>query len=198
MGAANVQVILSSGSVSVDFTITLPTSVSASARTALTSAIRGHLTTELVDALSAVPGINAVISGSMSISRLVCDDDAGGAGPATEPHNGTKKGKSCHDTKEGESCYTAVMWAMEHGIVVHPEWYPGLHVGSSFAEFQAHMDNIGHGGCEDPCDICETSKSGKQCYAAVTWAMEHGITLHPEWPIYSGLDAGSSFVDFQA
>ena len=24
---------------------------------------------------------------------------------------------SCHDTKEGESCYTAVVWAMEHGAV---------------------------------------------------------------------------------
>jgi len=147
---------------------------------------------------------------------------------ATEPQN-----RSCHDTKEGESCYTAVTWAMEHGIVVHPEWYPGLHVGSSFAEFQAHMNTIGNGGCEDPCDICQTSKPGEQCYEAVTWAMDHGITLqpeaygnltsgstfeefqrflhfegnegcktgihlHPDWSIYSGLDADSSFVDFQA
>merc|ERR1712187_531474 len=109
---------------------------------------------------------------------------------ATTPQN-----RTCHDTKEGESCYAAVMWAMEHGIVMHPEWYPGLHVGSSFAEFQAHMDNIGHGGCEDPCDICETSKSGKQCYEAVTWAMEHGITLQPE--TYGNLTSGSTFEEFQ-
>merc|ERR1711972_411165 len=69
----------------------------------------------------------------------------------TEPHTGTKKGKSCHDTKEGERCYTAVMWAMEHGIVVHPEWYPGLHVGSGFAEFQAHMHEGNRERCPEPC-----------------------------------------------
>merc|ERR1712187_511750 len=110
----------------------------------------------------------------------------------------TPQNRSCHDTEEGESCYRAVTWAMEHGIVVHPEWYPGLHVGSTFAEFQAHMNTIGHGGCEDPCDICQTSTPGEQCYEAVTWAMQHGIQLHPDWSIYSGLDADSSFVDVQA
>jgi len=72
--ASNVQVTLSSGSVNVDYTIVLPTSSSASARASLTSAISGNLTTDLVDALSAIPGINAVTSGSMSVSRLVCDD----------------------------------------------------------------------------------------------------------------------------
>merc|ERR1712061_767294 len=70
-------------------------------------------------------------------------------GLATAPQHD----KSCHSTVEGESCYTAVVWAMEHGIVLHPEWYPGLHVGSTFAEFQAHMNKIGHGGCSFPCDI---------------------------------------------
>merc|ERR1712061_329562 len=109
---------------------------------------------------------------------------------ATTPQN-----RTCHDTKEGESCYAAVMWAMEHGIVMHPEWYPGLHVGSSFAEFQAHMDKIGHGGCSYPCDICRTAQPGEQCHTAVTWAMEHGITLHPEF--YGNLTSGSTFEEFQ-
>merc|ERR1712187_732054 len=72
--ASNVQVTLSSGSVNVDYTIVLPTSSSASARAALTSAISGNLTTDLVEALSAILGIDAVTSGSMSVSRLVCDD----------------------------------------------------------------------------------------------------------------------------
>merc|ERR1712187_532386 len=72
--ASNVQVTLSSGSVNVDYTIVLPTSSSASARTALTSAISGNLTTDLVEALSAIPGIEAVTSGSMSVSSLVVDD----------------------------------------------------------------------------------------------------------------------------
>merc|ERR1712087_516005 len=108
---------------------------------------------------------------------------------AATPHN-----RSCHDTKEGESCYTAVMWAMEHGIVMHPEWFPGLNAGSSsFAEFQAHMDKIGQGGCKAPCDFCHTP--GEPCYEAVTWAMEHGITLHPE--AYGNLTSGSTFEEFQ-
>merc|ERR1712113_1335041 len=72
--ASNVQVTLSSGSVNVDYTITLPTSSSAPARAALTSAISGNLTTDLVEALSAIPGIDDVTSGSMSISRVACDD----------------------------------------------------------------------------------------------------------------------------
>merc|ERR1712217_631442 len=72
--ASNVQVTLSSGSVKVDYTIVLPTSSSASARTALTSAINGSLTTDLVEALREIPGIEAVTSGSMSVSRLVSED----------------------------------------------------------------------------------------------------------------------------
>merc|ERR1712187_583747 len=108
----------------------------------------------------------------------------------TTPHN-----RSCHDTKEGESCYTAVMWAMEHGIVMHPEWYPGLHVGSSFAEFQAHMNHISHGGCAEPCDICHTAEPGEQCYAAVRWAMHYGVKFFPE--SYGNLSAGATFEEFQ-
>merc|ERR1712217_433948 len=72
--ASNVQVTLSSGSVNVDYTIVQPTSSSASARTALTSAISGNLTTDLVENLRAIPGIEAVTSGSMSVSSLVVDD----------------------------------------------------------------------------------------------------------------------------
>merc|ERR1712151_1070762 len=102
---------------------------------------------------------------------------------------------SCHNTVEGESCYTAVVWAMEHGIVLHPEWYPDLHGGSTFAEFQAHMVKINHGGCDYPCDICHTAKPGSQCHTAVTWAMEHGVTLHPEY--YGNLSAGATFEEFQ-
>merc|ERR1712039_75387 len=69
-----VQITLSSGSVNVGYRIVLPTITSASARTALTSAISSNLTADLVEALSAIPGIDGVTSGSMSISRLVCDD----------------------------------------------------------------------------------------------------------------------------
>merc|ERR1712217_279325 len=121
-------------------------------------------TTTTVDVSSLLDGTTTTADVSSLLDGTTTTVDVSSLQDATEPHTGTKKGKSCHDTKEGERCYTAVMWAMEHGIVVYPEWYPGLHVGSSFAEFQAHMDNIGHGGCSYPCDICHTSVSGEQCY----------------------------------
>jgi len=102
---------------------------------------------------------------------------------------------SCHDTVEGESCYTAVAWAMHYGIVLHPEWYPGLHVGSSFGEFQKHLRQVGHGGCMEPCDLCRTAQPGDQCHTAVIFAMDHGINLHPEQ--YDNLTAGATFEEFQ-
>jgi len=136
--------------------------------------------TKLLLCVLAMPVTGAAGQGGRSLRGL-----------ATAPqHN-----KSCHSTVEGESCYTAVVWAMEHGIVLHPEWYPDLHVGSTFAEFQAHMVKISHGGCDYPCDICHTAKPGSQCHTAVTWAMEHGVTLHPE--NYGNLSAGATFEEFQ-
>ena len=41
------------------------------------------------------------------------------------------------DAHPGESCYSAVRWAMRDGIREHPNWYPGLSSTSSFADFQA-------------------------------------------------------------
>merc|ERR1712203_1124826 len=95
---------------------------------------------------------------------------------ATEPHNGTKKGKSCHDTKEGERCYTAVMWAMEHGIDwamqhgihEHPDWsiYSGLDANSSFVDFQAALHRHQIDRCPEPCGLCRAAKKGELCYEA--------------------------------
>lgn len=59
--------------------------------------------------------------------------------------------EACRRAVEGEECYEHVMWAMQHGITSNPEGYPGLTPGSSFEEFQAHLHNIDHGPCPEPC-----------------------------------------------
>lgn len=109
----------------------------------------------------------------------------------------------CHTAVPGEACHGAVTWAMEHGIRNHPEWYIGLTYGASFEEFQAHLhlggkvvDGSPHGGCPMPCNLCRTvTEETETCYTDLAWAMEHGITLHPEW--YPGLTAESSQQEFQ-
>merc|ERR1712151_146728 len=105
---------------------------------------------------------------------------------------------SCHNTEEGERCYAGVTWAMEHGIRDHPDWpeYAGLDADSSFVDFQLalHLHKVDR--CPEPCGACHTAVEGERCYEGVMWAMEYGITIHPEW--YPELAANSTFEDFQA
>lgn len=61
---------------------------------------------------------------------------------------------SCHTAVRGEECYDDVKWAMETGILEHPDWYPGLSQESSFHEVQRFLwekvhDSTGH--CHEPC-----------------------------------------------
>lgn len=100
----------------------------------------------------------------------------------------------CHTVLPGESCYSAVMWAMQIGIHMNRDWYPGLTESSSFEEFQALLHLRGYHHCPAPCG-CHTALPGETCHSAVTWAMQTGIRTNPEW--YSGLTASSSFKQFQ-
>lgn len=43
---------------------------------------------------------------------------------------------------------------------------------------------------------CHTAVNGEACYKGVSWAMKDGIRTHPDW--YNGLNASSSFEEFQA
>merc|ERR1719330_1320322 len=53
---------------------------------------------------------------------------------------------------------------MQYGITSHPEWYPGLAQNSSFEKFQAHLHNINHGNCPEPCPSSPApSPAKKQC-----------------------------------
>jgi len=57
----------------------------------------------------------------------------------------------CHTAVEGESCYVAVTWAMQLGLVQHPDWYVGLTKDSSFEDFQRHMRRSISADCAEPC-----------------------------------------------
>lgn len=116
----------------------------------------------------------------------------------------------CHQATEGEECHGAVTWAMEFGIWEHPEWYQELTPESPFEAFQAHLNNIHHGDCPQPCNAtlslpsttaapiesCRQVMEGEECYKQVTWAMYEGIYSNPEW--YPNLTTNSSFEAFQA
>jgi len=59
----------------------------------------------------------------------------------------------CQSATPGERCYDGVMWAMEHGIINHPEWYPELSQHSRFDDFQHHLHQGGYEGCPLPCVV---------------------------------------------
>jgi hypothetical protein len=71
VGASNVAVTLSAGSVAVDYTITVPASSASSALTTLTSSINaGDLASDMATALTAIPGIDAVTDGTISVTDM--------------------------------------------------------------------------------------------------------------------------------
>lgn len=60
---------------------------------------------------------------------------------------------NCHTTKQGETCWDEVNWAMTQGIFQHPEWYPDLHPDSSMEHFQAVVYQDNPGKCPKPCGV---------------------------------------------
>mmetsp|Transcript_34361 Transcript_34361/g.94977 ORF Transcript_34361/g.94977 Transcript_34361/m.94977 type:complete len:315 (-) Transcript_34361:159-1103(-) len=107
-------------------------------------------------------------------------------------------GMGCHSAVRGEACYMHVRWAMDTGIHLHPQWYPGLTSESSFGEFQAHMHEKSLGECPEPCKpgLCHTAVEGEECHKHVMWAVTVGIGQRPEW--YPDLTNVSLFEQFQA
>lgn len=110
----------------------------------------------------------------------------------------------CHTALPGEKCHTGVVWAMKHGIRIHPENYGGLTRRSRFEEFQQVLHDIGHEDCPQPCEAaattpapCHTALPGEQCHLGVTWAMKHGIVNHPEWYPEIVASGDRSFEAFQ-
>jgi len=57
----------------------------------------------------------------------------------------------CRAVQRGSLCDEAVRWAMNLGIALYPQWYPGLSKQSSFEEFQALLQQRPSTGCPPPC-----------------------------------------------
>ncbi|CAK9027193.1 Carbohydrate-binding domain-containing protein C2E1P3.05c [Durusdinium trenchii] len=79
----------------------------------------------------------------------------------------------CKDAEFGTHCYSAVTWAKEHGLKLHPTWYPGLTSSSPFSDFQARVHHVNPKDCPLPCTKdagCHTAVAGEHCYSAVKWA----------------------------
>merc|ERR1711953_232365 len=79
---------------------------------------------------------------------------------------------ACHTPTPGEECYENVIWVMEEGIYLHPNWYPGLTASSSFDDIQKNLFQFGHGNCQRPCatnlvPACHTAIPGEECYTNV-------------------------------
>jgi len=101
----------------------------------------------------------------------------------------------CHTAMEGEKCYDNVVYAIQKGILDHPEWYQGLTAFSTFEEFQMSLHKTNPAlGCGIPCS-CETAKKGDKCYDNIHWVLSEGIPQHPDW--YQGLTQHSRIEEVQ-
>jgi len=60
-----------------------------------------------------------------------------------------------------KACKTAVLWAMEKGITLHPTWYNGLTKESSFEEFQAAIHRGAPTKCPMPCESMITATTAE-------------------------------------
>lgn len=76
----------------------------------------------------------------------------------------TRVGTGCHTSTQGDDCYVEVTWAMQVGVVEHPEWYLPLTRISSFEDFQRHLHGAaGHSGaCPEPCPFIPRESSAEQ------------------------------------
>ncbi|CAK0829669.1 unnamed protein product [Prorocentrum cordatum] len=138
--------------------------------------------------------------------------------PAEKSAAAPVSSQACRTAAESDPCYEKVVWAMQTGISQHPDWYVPLTRDSSFEDFQRFL----HGQprlahlCPEPCSqqhssamlpaeksatapvssqACRTVAESDPCYEKVVWAMQTGISQHPDW--YVPLTRGSSFEDFQ-
>jgi len=63
----------------------------------------------------------------------------------------------CHTAQPGETCFKGVRWAMQHGIHIHPDRYPGLAAESTFEAFQTALHQANHERCPLPCSSASPS-----------------------------------------
>lgn len=129
-------------------------------------------------------------------SIVAKEDHAPTTGDAAQTPASTSD--ACHTAVAGEHCHSQVRWAMQRGVLEHPEWYGNLTEDSTPEDFQAFL-HASHPelGCSRPCAAarCETAVAGGECYDAVLWAAQVGTCTQPDW--YPGLTRASTFEQFQ-
>jgi len=57
----------------------------------------------------------------------------------------------CKDAIKDDDCWGGIKWAMDNGIKMHPEWYPGLSPAATFTEIQAFFYETRQKQCPPPC-----------------------------------------------
>jgi len=77
-----------------------------------------------------------------------------------EPCTADLGADACHTSVQGEACYEKVSWAMQTGVVKHPEWYGNLNKDSSFEDFQLHLHSSARlsSVCPKPCFAPEAAR----------------------------------------
>jgi len=81
--------------------------------------------------------------------------------------------------KAPRKCHRAVQWAMNHGIFLHPDRYPGLTTRSNEEEFMGLIAQKGGHGCVLPCKHDEeTSQRQPLGLLNMNQLVEHGSEEH--------------------
>jgi len=170
----------------------------------------GHVTWAMQQGIYEHPSWYPGLTNESSFEIFQAKVHSDGLGNCPQPceadSTSSQEPQACHTAEEGETCFSAVVWAKQQGIYEHPSWYPGLTHESSFEIFQASFHSSGHGNCPEPCEakstssqepqVCHTAAEGETCFSAVVWAKQQGIYEQASW--YPGLSADSTFEAFQA
>jgi len=101
--------------------------------------------------------------------------------PCSVPSTTGPPVEACRRAVQGDDCYVHVEWAMQHGITLNPESYPGLTPTSTFEDFQAFLHNLDHGSCPMPCPSPQpTQQPAKRQCCGKPGCFSHNPEYDPE------------------
>jgi hypothetical protein len=86
----------------------------------------------------------------------------------------------CHTAQPGEACFKGVRWAMQWGIHIHPDRYPGLSAESSFEDFQNVLHQANQERCAMPCLSASDTQRKTATGASAGDASVNGTEPHME------------------
>lgn len=92
--------------------------------------------------------------------------------------------EDCRTPVEGDDCYQEVLYAMQTGVVAHPDAYGNLTRNSSFEDFQQRLHKVDAQVCPEPCAAQARSTAHAQYFT------QH---LEVAWPCATGRFGSSWF-----